>query len=425
MNTVNTRKKFFPDVTDEQWNDWTWQVKNRIEKLDDLKKYVKLSPEEEEGVKETLKTLRMAITPYYFSLIDMKSDRCPIRKQAIPTIQEIHQSDADLLDPLHEDEDSPVPGLTHRYPDRVLLLITDMCSMYCRHCTRRRFAGSSDDAMPMDRIDKAIEYIAKTSQVRDVLLSGGDALLVSDKKLESIIQKLRAIPHVEIIRIGSRTPVVLPQRITPELCNMLKKYHPIWLNTHFNHPQEVTPEAKKACEMLADAGVPLGNQTVLLRGINDSVPVMKRLVHDLVMMRVRPYYIYQCDLSMGLEHFRTPVSKGIEIIEGLRGHTSGYAVPTFVVDAPGGGGKTPVMPQYVISQSPHRVVLRNFEGVITTYTEPENYTHEPCYDEEKFEKMYEISGVYMLDEGLKMSLEPSHLARHERNKKRAEAEGKK
>jgi len=273
--------------------------------------------------------------------------------------------------------------------------------------------------------DKAIEYIAKTPQVRDVLLSGGDALLVSDKKLEEIIKKLRAIPHVEIIRIGSRTPVVLPQRITPELCNMLKKYHPMWLNAHFNHPQEVTPEAKKACEMLADAGIPLGNQTVLLRGVNDSVPVMKRLVHDLVMMRVRPYYIYQCDLSMGLEHFRTPVSKGIEIIEGLRGHTSGYAVPTFVVDAPGGGGKTPVMPQYVISQSPGRVVLRNFEGVITTYTEPENYTHEPCYDEEKFEKMYEISGVYMLDEGLKMSLEPSHLARHERNKKRAEAEGKK
>ena len=367
----------------------------------------------------------MAITPYYFSLIDMNSDRCPVRKQAIPTIQEIHQADADLLDPLHEDEDSPVPGLTHRYPDRVLLLITDMCSMYCRHCTRRRFAGSSDDAMPMDRIDKAIEYIAKTPQVRDVLLSGGDALLVSDKKLESIIKKLREIPHVEIIRIGSRTPVVLPQRITPELCDMLKKYHPIWLNTHFNHPQEVTPEAKKACEMLANAGVPLGNQTVLLRGINDSVPVMKRLVHDLVMMRVRPYYIYQCDLSMGLEHFRTPVSKGIEIIEGLRGHTSGYAVPTFVVDAPGGGGKTPVMPQYVISQSPRRVVLRNFEGVITTYTEPENYTHELCYDEEKFEKMYEISGVYMLDEGLKMSLEPSHLARHERNRKRAEAEGKK
>lgn len=377
MNTVNTRAKFFPNVTDAEWNDWHWQVRNRIETLEDLKKYINLSEEEEEGVKKTLETLRMAVTPYYFSLMDIDDPNCPIRKQAIPSIKEIHKSEADLLDPLHEDEDSPVPGLTHRYPDRVLLLITDMCSMYCRHCTRRRFAGAHDQAMPMERIDKAIEYIAKTPQVRDVLLSGGDALLVSDETLEYIIKKLRAIPHVEIVRIGSRTPVVLPQRITPELVEMLKKYHPIWLNTHFNHPKEVTPEAKAACERLANAGIPLGNQSVLLRGINDCVHVMKRLVHELVKMRVRPYYIYQCDLSMGLEHFRTPVSKGIEIIEGLRGHTSGYAVPTFVVDAPGGGGKTPVMPQYVISQSPHKVVLRNFEGVITTYTEPEEY-HEEC-----------------------------------------------
>ena len=260
MNTVNTRAKFFPNVTDEQWNDWHWQVKNRIESLEDLKKYITLSPEEEEGVKKTLETLRMAITPYYFSLMDSNDPNCPVRKQAIPSIKEIHQAEADLLDPLHEDEDSPVPGLTHRYPDRVLLLITDMCSMYCRHCTRRRFAGASDDAMPMDRIDKAIEYIAKTPQVRDVLLSGGDALLVSDETLEYIISKLRAIPHVEIVRIGSRTPVVLPQRITPELVEMLKKYHPIWLNTHFNHPKEVTPESKKACELLANAGIPLGNQ---------------------------------------------------------------------------------------------------------------------------------------------------------------------
>lgn len=422
MNTVNTRAKYFPNVTDEQWNDWTWQVKNRIETLDDLEKFVKLSPEDEAGVAAVLKTFRMAITPYYFSLIDMESDRCPVKLQAIPNVKETFQAEEDLLDPLHEDEDSPVPGLTHRYPDRVLLLITDMCSMYCRHCTRRRFAGAQDDAMPMDRIDKAIEYIAKTPVVRDVLLSGGDALLVSDKFLESIISKLRAIPHVEVIRIGSRTPVVLPQRITPELCNMLKKYHPIWLNTHFNHPQEVTPESKKACEMLADAGVPLGNQSVLLRGVNDSVSVMKKLVHDLVKMRVRPYYIYQCDLSMGLSHFRTPVSKGIEIIEGLRGHTSGYCIPTFVVDAPGGGGKTPVMPQYIISQSPHRIVLRNFEGVITTYTEPEDYTHIPCYDEEKYDEMYPITGVNMLLQGKQMALEPDHLLRHERNQKRISEE---
>ena len=415
MNTVNTRAKFFPNVTDEQWNDWRWQVKNRIESLEDLKKYITLSPEEEGGVKKALETLRMAITPYYFSLMDSNDPNCPVRKQAIPSIKEVHQSEADLLDPLHEDEDSPVPGLTHRYPDRVLLLITDMCSMYCRHCTRRRFAGASDDAMPMDRIDKAIEYIAKTPQVRDVLLSGGDALLVSDETLEYIISKLRAIPHVEIVRIGSRTPVVLPQRITPELVEMLKKYHPIWLNTHFNHPKEVTPESKRACELLANAGVPLGNQSVLLRGINDCVHVMKRLVHDLVKMRVRPYYIYQCDLSMGLEHFRTPVSKGIEIIEGLRGHTSGYAVPTFVVDAPGGGGKTPVMPQYVISQAPHKVVLRNFEGVITTYTEPEEY-HEDCQCEDCKAKKTN-TGVSKLLSGGAMAIEPKELDRHKRNEK--------
>lgn len=415
MNTVNTRKKFFPNVTDAEWNDWHWQVRNRIETLEDLKKYVDLSEEEQEGVKKTLETLRMAITPYYFSLMDVDDPNCPIRKQAIPSIKEIHKSEADLLDPLHEDEDSPVPGLTHRYPDRVLLLITDMCSMYCRHCTRRRFAGAHDQAMPMERIDKAIEYIAKTPQVRDVLLSGGDALLVSDETLEYIIKKLRAIPHVEIVRIGSRTPVVLPQRITPELVAMLKKYHPIWLNTHFNHPKEVTPESKAACERLADAGIPLGNQSVLLRGINDCVHVMKRLVHELVKMRVRPYYIYQCDLSMGLEHFRTPVSKGIEIIEGLRGHTSGYAVPTFVVDAPGGGGKTPVMPQYIISQSPHKVVLRNFEGVITTYTEPEEY-HEECQCEDCKAKRTN-TGVSKLLSGGAMAIEPKELDRHKRNEK--------
>ena len=361
---MSRRKEFFPEVTDQQWNDWHWQVKNRIETVDELKKYIKLTAEEEEGIRESLKTLRMAITPYYLTLIDPENPHCPIRKQAIPTVEELKRSPADLEDPLHEDSDSPVPGLTHRYPDRVLFLITDMCSMYCRHCTRRRFAGQHDCATPEKQIDDCIDYIARTPQVRDVLLSGGDALLVSDEKLEYIISRLRAIPHVEIIRIGSRTPVVLPQRITPELVNMLKKYHPIWLNTHFNHPNEVTPESKQACARLADAGIPLGNQSVLLRGVNDCTHIMKKLVHELVKMRVRPYYIYICDLSLGIGHFRTPVSKGIEIIENLRGHTSGYAVPTFVVDAPGGGGKIPVMPNYVISQAPNRVVLRNYEGVI-------------------------------------------------------------
>ena len=404
----------FPNVTDAEWNDWRWQVRNRIETLDELKKYIKLTPEEEEGVKKSLATLRMAITPYYLSLIDPDNPKCPVRRQAIPTAAELYQSPADLLDPLHEDEDSPVPGLTHRYPDRVLFLITDMCSMYCRHCTRRRFAGQHDCESTQDRIQAAIDYIARTPQVRDVLLSGGDALMVGDKMLESIIQRLRAIPHVEIIRLGSRTPVVCPQRITDDLVNMLKKYHPIWLNTHFNHPNEVTEESMAACARLADAGIPLGNQTVLLRGVNDDTEIMKQLVHDLVRMRVRPYYIYQCDLSKGLEHFRTPVSKGIEIIENLRGHTSGYCVPTFVVDAPGGGGKIPVMPNYVISQSPHKVILRNYEGVITTYTEPADYQENTC---SPLPDKKHVEGVASLLHGEQMALEPNELARKKRHKK--------
>ena len=406
------RKLFFPNVPDEDWNNWKWQVRNRIETLEELKKYIKLTPEEENGIRESLKTIRMAITPYYLSLINPDDPHDPVRKQSIPTVQELHVSPADIQDPLHEDSDSPVPGLTHRYPDRVLFLITDQCAMYCRHCTRRRFAGQRDAASPMERIDKCIEYIAKTPQVRDVLLSGGDALLVPDERIEYILQKLRAIPHVEIIRFGSRTPVVMPQRITPELVNILKKYHPIWLNTHFNHPNEITPDSAAACARLADAGIPLGNQSVLLRGINDCTYVMKKLVHELVKIRVRPYYIYVCDLSVGIEHFRTPVSKGIEIIENLRGHTSGFAVPTFVVDAPGGGGKIPVMPNYVISQSPHRVVVRNYEGVFSTYTEPEDYKEEcHCPECEKARK----EGIAALLSGEQLAIEPSHLQRHERN----------
>lgn len=410
-----TEISLWKDVTEEQWNDWKWQVRNRIDNLDDLKKVVKLTPAEEEGVTKSLEILRMGITPYYAMLMDENDPKCPVRMQAIPTINETHKSKNDMEDPLHEDADSPVPGLTHRYPDRVLLLITDMCSMYCRHCTRRRFAGSQDDVQPLDRIDAAIEYIRNTPQVRDVLLSGGDCLLVSDDRLEYIISKLREIEHVEIIRLGSRTPVVMPQRITPELVGMLKKYHPIWLNTHFNHSKEVTPEAKEACRLMADAGIPLGNQSVLLRGINDCVHVMRNLVHDLVKMRVRPYYIYQCDLSIGIEHFRTPVSKGIEIIEGLRGHTSGYAVPTFVVDAPGGGGKTPVMPQYLISQSPEKVVLRNYEGVITTYAEPEPYA-EACHCEEcQKAEPHKLAGVAGLHQGNRVNIELKSLERYERS----------
>ncbi len=402
------------NVTPEQWNDWKWQVANRITTVDQLKQVINLTPEEEAGVHECLKTLRGAITPYYASLMDPNDPNCPIRKQAVPNSLELHKADADMLDPLHEDEDSPVPGLTHRYPDRALLLITDQCSMYCRHCTRRRFAGQHDEQMPMERIDKAIEYIRNTPVIRDVLLSGGDPLLVSDDVLEYIISKLREIKHVEIVRLGSRTPVVMPQRITDGLVNMLKKYHPVWLNTHFNHPKEITPEAAAACNKLADAGIVLGNQSVLLRGINDCVHIMRDLVHGLVKIRVRPYYIYQCDLSFGIEHFRTTVSKGIEIIEGLRGHTSGFCVPTFVVDAPGGGGKIPVMPQYLISQSKKKVILRNFEGVITTYTEPE-YVEEPCSCEAcTGKKKDELSGVAGLLAGNALNLEPTEMLRKER-----------
>lgn len=414
------RKELFPNVSDKDWNDWTWQVRNRIETVDQLKKYLKLTEEEEAGIRESLKTLRMAITPYYLSLIDPDDPHDPIRRQAVPSSLELHRADADLEDPLHEDSDSPVPGLTHRYPDRVLMLITDKCSMYCRHCTRRRFAGQHDAASPRENIDKAIDYIARTPQVRDVLLSGGDALLVSDETLEYIFERLRKIPHVEIIRLGSRAPVVLPQRITPELVKMMSKYHPVWLNTHFNHPNEITEESKLACERLANAGVPLGNQSVLLRGVNDCPNIMMRLVHELVKIRVRPYYIYQCDLSLGIEHFRTPVSKGIEIMENLRGHTSGYCVPTYVIDAPGGGGKIPIMPNYIISMAPNRMVVRNYEGVITTYTTPDEYNDEcQCPDcraaREKDAKHRE--GVARLLRGDELALEPQNLERHKRNAK--------
>ena len=408
----------FKDVTDEQWNDWHWQVANRLDSVEKIKQVINLTPQEEEDIAKVLNGFRVGITPYYASLMDPDDPYCPVRMQAVPTIAETHRGEADMLDPLHEDEDSPAPGLTHRYPDRVLFLITDQCSMYCRHCTRRRLAGGTDGARSMDDINACIEYIRKTPVVRDVLLSGGDCLCVEDDVLEYIISELRKIEHVEIVRLGSRTPVVMPQRITDDLCNMLKKYHPIWLNTHFNHPKEMTPEAAAACQKLADAGIPLGNQSVLCRGINDDVHVMRNLMHVLVKNRVRPYYIYQCDLSLGIEHFRTPVSKGIEIIEGLRGHTSGYAVPTFVVDAPGGGGKTPVMPQYVISQTLDKVILRNYEGVITTYTEPPALPKIQCsYENCKVVDGYHYEGVAGLAQGERMSMEPAHLLRHERNKK--------
>ena len=404
------KKLYFPHISESDWSSWQWQVKNRITTVADLKKFLVLSPQTEKEIRKVLLRFRMAITPYYLTLIDPQDPNCPIRKQAIPSFNELTVGQYDLTDPLDEDADSPVPGLTHRYPDRVLFLVTDMCSMYCRHCTRRRFAGKTDHDCSQDRIEQALSYIRATPAVRDVLLSGGDALLLSDKKLEYIIAELRKIEHVEIIRLGTRTPVVMPQRITDELVAMLKKYHPLWLNTHFNHFLEITPESKIAMEKLADAGIPLGNQSVLLRGVNDSVATMKTLVTRLAELRVRPYYLYQCDLSMGIEHFRTPVSKGVEIIEGLRGHISGFCVPTFVVDAPGGGGKIPVMPNYVIASSPNKTVLRNYEGVIVAYNEPHFYEN----NEDDAAQRIGVSGLLS---GKGITIEPDQLERRKRQLK--------
>lgn len=374
---MNLNSKFLSlfAATQENWNDWKWQMKNRITSVEQLEKIISLTPRELKEIKECLKKFRMAITPYYASLIHPTNTKCPIRKQAVPSRLELTVNSSEMTDPLHEDKDSPVEGLTHRYPDRALLLVTDQCAMYCRHCTRRRLAGTHDTPLPKSQINKAIDYISKTRNIRDVVVSGGDPLTLCDSKLESILKQLRAINHVEIIRIGTRVPVVLPQRVTPELCHMLKKYHPLWINTHFNHPKEVTPASVAACARLANAGIPLGNQSVLLKGVNDCPYIYKELVRQLVKIRVRPYYLYQCDLSTGIGHFRTPVAKGIEIIESLRGHTSGLCIPQFVVDAPGGGGKIPVNPQYLISQSEQRVVLRNYEGKLFVYEESKDYSH--------------------------------------------------
>lgn len=403
------------NVTHQEWNDWHWQISNRIMDLETLQQVVNLTEQEREGVKHSLKFLRMAITPYYATLMDPDNPKCPVRMQAIPTAKELNISNEEMVDPLHEDIDSPVKGLTHRYPDRVLLLVTDQCSMYCRHCTRRRFAGETDAPLPDEYLNKAIEYIKDNKKIRDVLLSGGDPLTLSTEKLETIISKIREIDHVEIIRIGTRVPVVLPMRITEELVKMLRKYHPIWINTHFNHPKEFTEHSTKALSMLADAGIPLGNQSVLLRGINDCPQIMKKLVHELVKNRVRPYYIYQCDLSRGLSHFRTTVSKGIEIIEYLRGHTSGFAVPTYVIDAPGGGGKIPIEPQYLISMGEGKVVVRNYEGGIFVYHEPRDYKSE-CDDNYIEEERKSKDGVASLLTGKRRYLLPKESDRIGRSK---------
>jgi len=413
---IDKLKQIWPDITPEKWNDWHWQLKHRLTSIEQLKKFINLTREEKEIMQESLPRFRMAITPYYASLMDPADPCCPVRKQAVPTSYELQDSGSDMEDPLHEDVDAPVPGITHRYPDRVLFLITDQCSMYCRHCTRRRLAGTRDKMMPSEQIETALQYIENTPVVRDVLLSGGDSLLISDSRLSYILSRLRKIPHVEIIRIGTRTPVVLPQRITDELCNIIKRYHPVWLNTHFNHPKEITPESRQACQKLADAGIPLGNQTVLLRGVNDSPYIMKELMHKLLMMRVRPYYLHQCDLSPGIEHFRTSVRKGIEIMELLRGHTSGLAVPTFVVDAPGGGGKIPIGPQYLISMSEQKVILRNYEGIICAYSEPAPGNNDCSTDNTIYNNEDKKFGLEKLFSDEKIGLVPKEMHREARRK---------
>ena len=393
-------------TTTANWRDWKWQMKHCTRDLDTFQKLlgIELSEETQEAFKQTVKKFPMSITPYYLSLIDtdnLKND--PVFKQSFPSPLELVISKSEMLDPLHEDKDSPVTGLMHRYPNRVLLMVSNKCSMYCRHCTRKRQVGDVDSIPDKKQISVGIEYIRKTPQVRDVLLSGGDPFLLSDEKLDWILSELRSIEHVEIIRIGTRTPVVLPYRITDNLVSILKKYHPLWINTHFNHPRELTRSSRQALAKLANAGIPLGNQSVLLAGVNDCPRIMRSLVHKLAYNRVRPYYLYQCDLSEGLSHFRTPVGKGIEILESLIGHTSGFCVPTYVIDAPGGGGKIPVMPNYLISWSTNKVVLRNYEGIITTYKEPDSY--EPVFCDRNCESCDLQLGLDDADERKSLGIE--------------------
>ena len=361
---------FWSHVTDAEWNSWQWQLKNRITNLTTLQRLMPtLTPEELAGVQLANTKLAMAITPYFFSLIDASDENCPIRSQVIPRLEETSTAPWEMTDPCGEDSHSPVPGLVHRYPDRVLFLVTDRCAAYCRYCTRSRLVSNATGYDFHPEFDRQIEYIAKTPSVRDVLLSGGDPLLFSDEKLEFLLSRLRAIPHVEFLRIGTRIPLFLPQRITPELCSMLKQYHPLFMSVHSNHPRELTNEVRDALGRLADAGIPLGNQSVLLRGVNDDPVVMKAHLQKLLMCRVRPYYIYQCDLIAGSSHLRASVRKGLEIMQSLRGHTTGYAVPQFVIDAPGGGGKVPINPEYVLQHNADRVVFRNFEGKVFEYPE--------------------------------------------------------
>ncbi|MEN6405000.1 MAG: KamA family radical SAM protein [Thermoguttaceae bacterium] len=363
------RKTFYPNVSDRDWNDWHWQARNRLRTLAQIEQVLVLSEDERKALSDHT-MLPVSITPYYMSLVSRDDQTQPLRRTVIPTTAEFYKAPGEADDPLGEDGDSPIPGLVHRYPDRVLLLVTDFCSSYCRYCTRSRVVGHGSIAPGEARLEQAFDYIRRTPTIRDVLISGGDPLSLSDERLDWILTNLRQIPHVEFVRIGTKMPAVLPQRITPELCRVLRRHHPLWMSLHFLHPDECTPESYQACTRLADAGIPLGSQTVLLAGVNDDVETMKQLVHRLLRMRVRPYYLYQCDPITGSAHFRTPVSKGLEIIAGLRGYTTGYAVPNYVIDAPGGGGKIPLQPESIVGRDGGDLLLRNFRGDIYRYPDP-------------------------------------------------------
>ncbi|MEX2318102.1 MAG: KamA family radical SAM protein [Pirellulales bacterium] len=365
------RRRYFPDVANRDWNDWRWQSRHRIRTLDQLEKMLQLSAGERQALVQGGTMLPVGITPYYMSLLDEDDPQHPLRRTVVPTPNEFIRTEGEADDPLGEDNHSPVPGLVHRYPDRVLFLPLDFCSTYCRYCTRSRVVGHGELVPNEKRLMAAFDYLRAHSQIRDVLISGGDALALSEDKLDWILRNLRGIPHIEFVRIGTKMPAVLPQRITRELCRVLRRYHPIWMSLHFIHPDECTPEAAQACARLADAGIPLGAQTVLLKGVNDNVETMRQLMHRLLLMRVRPYYLYQCDPISGSAHFRTPVAKGLEIIQGLRGHTTGYAVPTYVIDAPGGGGKIPLQPDSVVGRDGDWIRLRNYEGREFRYYDPQ------------------------------------------------------
>ena len=363
-------------VRHPEWNDWRWQIRSRIRTVPQL---LNLFPalKASSDLSPVIGKYPMAITPYYASLIRSADPSDPVFQMAVPQLDELIDPPFLSSDPLEECRDMPVPGLIHRYGDRALVIATTMCSMYCRHCTRKRVAGTRENSISRQRLNQVIDYLTRHPEVSDVIISGGDPLTMTTDKLETILLHLRSVPSVQIIRIGTRMPVVLPQRITDELCQMLRQYHPVWINTHFNHPNEITPESIEACTRLADAGIPLGNQSVLLRGVNDHPHIQEQLCRSLVRMRVRPYYLYQCDLVRGVEHFRTPVTKGMEIMEYLRGRVGGLAIPTFVIDAPHGGGKIPVLPTYVVSQSPTHTVLRNYEGMLIAYPEPHSRFEDP------------------------------------------------